>query len=58
MADVIPFPDQGNRRRTAPQNVTAGEVVIFPGIRVVYHDNPATVDLSWRIRALSGTVKP
>ncbi len=56
MAEVIPFPEPSARRVTGEQNPAAGEVVIFPGVRVVYHDNPATVDLSRRIGAqVNGT---
>lgn len=56
MADVIPFPEPSARRATGEQKSAAGEVVIFPGVRVVYHDNPATVDLSRRIGAqVNGT---
>ena len=58
MANVIPFPEPSARRTDGELNSAAGEVVIFPGVRVVYHDNPATVDLSRRINAqASGTTK-
>ncbi len=57
MTNVIPFPDL-TALPTADRRVsTGGEVVIFPGVRVVYHDNPSTVDLSCRIRARSGSPK-
>jgi hypothetical protein len=51
MADVIPFPEPSARRTAGERTPVAGEVVIFPGVRVIYHDNPATVDLSRRIGA-------
>jgi hypothetical protein len=58
MADVIPFPEPSARRVTGERDSAAGEVVIFPGVRVVYHDNPATVDLSRRIGAqVNGTTQ-
>jgi len=58
MTNVIPFPEPSARRMAGEPNSAAGEVVIFPGVRVVYHDNPATVDLSRRISAqASGTTK-
>lgn len=58
MATVIPFPDPTTLRSADRQSTTPGEVVIFPGVRVVYHDNPSTVDLSCRIQAKSGSTKP
>lgn len=58
MADVIPFPEPSARRVTGERSSAAGEVVIFPGVRVVYHDNPTTVDLSRRIGAqVNGTTQ-
>ena len=57
MATVIPFPEPTTLRNSERQSTTPGEVVIFPGVRVIYHDNPSTVDLSSRIRANSGTTK-
>jgi len=58
MADVIPFPEPAARCTADERTTSAGEVVIFPGVRVVYHDNPATVDLGRRIKAqVSGTTK-
>lgn len=58
MANVIPFPEPSARRSAGKPGTAAGEVVIFPGVRIVYHDNPATVDLSRRITApASATLK-
>ncbi len=57
MAIVIPFPELTTLRSADRQSTTPGEVVIFPGVRVIYHDNPSTVDLSCRIRAKSGRTK-
>ena len=51
MANVIPFPDPAVRRSVQPRTLAKGEVVIFPGVRVEYHDDPAIVDLSCRIQA-------
>ena len=41
MADILPFVKERATRtkRTAPR---AGEVVIFPGIRIEYHDPAPT----------------
>jgi len=41
MADILPFvKEKGTRaKRAAPR---AGEVVIFPGIRIEYHDPAPT----------------
>lgn len=57
MATVIPFPDPTTLRSADRQLPAPGEVVIFPGVRVIYHDNPSTVDLSRRIQASSGNPK-
>ncbi len=57
MTNVILFPDRTTQRVADNQNPVEGEVIIFPGVRVEYHDDPATVDLSCRIRAQSAQTK-
>ena len=37
MADILPFAKSEPVRKRSPGGVT-GEIVIFPGIRVEYHD--------------------
>ena len=39
MARILPFAKAGAERMPGEQKV-AGELVIFPGVRVEYHDNP------------------
>ena len=58
MTNVIPFPNLKAPRTAERQISAAGEVVIFPGVRIVYHDDSSTVDLSCRIHARSGGTKP
>ena len=49
MAKILPFATDGaNRKRKAP--VTGGDVVIFPGIRVEYHDGAPQPDAKGRQR--------
>jgi hypothetical protein len=40
MADILPFAKAEPGRRKPPGG-SAGEIVIFPGVRVEYHDRPA-----------------
>jgi len=39
MAEILPFASSGPSRPRERQHVS-GEIVIFPGIRVEYHDRP------------------
>ena len=49
MAKILPFAiDGASRKRKAP--VTGGDVVIFPGIRVEYHDGAPQPDTKNRQR--------
>lgn len=41
MAEILPFAKSGSTRPRGPQEVS-GEIVIFPGVRVEYHDRPAS----------------
>lgn len=41
MAEILPFAKTGPHRPRDRQNAV-GEVVIFPGVRVEYHDGPPT----------------
>jgi hypothetical protein len=41
MAEILPFARTGSYRPKDRQK-QAGEVVIFPGVRVEYHDHPPT----------------
>ena len=49
MAEILPFTsaDAHRRRKVAD---AAGEVVIFPGIRVEYHENASAPDTTKRQR--------
>jgi hypothetical protein len=49
MAEILPFTsaDAHRRRKVAD---TAGEVVIFPGIRIEYHENAPAPDATKRQR--------
>jgi len=54
MARVLSFPVERRPQHKPPapgEAVSAGaEILIFPGVRVEYHDGAETVDLSRRIR--------
>ncbi len=54
MARVLSFPvekrSQGNRPASGESVGASAEILIFPGVRVEYHDGTETVDLSRRIR--------
>jgi hypothetical protein len=41
MADILPFVLSGSNRPSDRQGAL-GEIVIFPGVRVEYHDRPPT----------------
>jgi hypothetical protein len=41
MAEILPFARTSASRPRDRHNIT-GEIVIFPGVRVEYHDNPPT----------------
>jgi len=49
MAEILPFAKSGSHRPRDRQSAT-GEVVIFPGIRVEYHDGPGTPPVKPRQR--------
>ena len=55
MARVLSFPVDKRPRGKPPASGEAGgasaEILIFPGVRVEYHDGTETVDLSRRIRS-------
>ena len=49
MAEILPFTSaDAHRRRKVPD--TAGEVVIFPGIRIEYHENASAPEAGKRQR--------
>ena len=54
MARILSFPVERKSQCKRPASGGAGngsaEILIFPGIRVEYHDGTETVDLSRRIR--------
>ena len=54
MACVLSFPverrSQGKRPASGEAGNASAEILIFPGVRVEYHDGTETVDLSRRIR--------
>jgi hypothetical protein len=39
MAKILPFASDGATRKSSKREA-AGEIVIFPGVRVEYHDGP------------------
>jgi hypothetical protein len=39
MAKILPFASDRATRKS-PKREAAGEIVIFPGVRVEYHDSP------------------
>lgn len=49
MAEILPFTSADTHRRRKVADA-AGEVVIFPGIRIEYHDNASPPDASKRQR--------
>lgn len=55
MARVLSFPVDKRLHGKPPASGEAGsasaEILIFPGVRVEYHDGTETVDLSRRIRS-------
>ena len=55
MARVLSFPvDKRPQGRPLAAGVAAGagaEILIFPGVRIEYHDGAETLDLSRRIRS-------
>jgi len=42
MADILPFASSAQKRAPRRREGVFGEVVIFPGIRVEYHDQMPT----------------
>jgi len=54
MASVLSFPVEkrphGGPSASANAGGVSAEILIFPGVRVEYHDNTETLDLSKRIR--------
>jgi hypothetical protein len=55
MARILSFPVEKKPQGKLPASDEAGcasaEILIFPGVRVEYHDGTETVDLSRRIRS-------
>ncbi len=55
MARILSFPVDKRPQGKPPASGEAGgvsaEILIFPGVRVEYHDGTETVDLSRRIRS-------
>jgi len=51
MAEILSFAKSGSSRPRAPQHVS-GEIVIFPGVRVEYHDRPPSPPAKPRQRRL------
>ena len=55
MARVLSFPvgkkPQGRPPASGEAGGASAEILIFPGVRVEYHDGTETVDLSRRIRS-------
>ncbi len=49
MAEILPFTSADAQRRRKLADA-AGEVVIFPGIRIEYHENPSTPGATKRQR--------
>jgi hypothetical protein len=47
MAEIFQFAASAPKR-TRHRREAAGEIVIFPGIRVEYHDHPPTPDTKGR----------
>jgi hypothetical protein len=43
MADIVPLAVERPPRKARKPNEAAGQVLIFPGIRVEYHDDPPAV---------------
>jgi len=48
MAQILVYPDADTRKKPSRAQFGPGQIVIFPGIRVEYHDDATTVDLSKR----------
>ena len=49
MAEILPFTSaDAHRRKKVPD--AAGEVVLFPGIRIEYHDSASAPDATRRQR--------
>ena len=55
MVCVLSFPvekkSQGKRPASGEVGTASAEILIFPGVRIEYHDGTETVDLSRRIRS-------
>ena len=49
MAEILPFARTSSSRPRDRRNV-AGEIVIFPGVRVEYHDSPPSPPVKPRHR--------
>jgi hypothetical protein len=50
MAKILPFAkSKAGRKQAAPRS--AGEIVIFPGVRIEYHDRPPETEPKHRQRA-------
>lgn len=50
MAEILAFAKIGSHRPRDDRHSATGEVVIFPGIRVEYHDGPGTPPMKPRHR--------
>ncbi len=50
MAQILEFPKAASRK-AAVCHTGPCEVVLFPGVRVEYHEDQSTVDLARRYRA-------
>lgn len=48
MAQILAFPENSTPRPPRPPSAGSAEIVLFPGIRVEYHDCASSVDLSRR----------
>jgi hypothetical protein len=55
MAEILPFVASGSNRPRDRQNAR-GEIVIFPGIRVEYHDRPTSPPAKHRQRRVKRNV--
>ncbi len=55
MARVLSFPidkrPHGKSSASGEAGTASAEILIFPGVRIEYHDGTETVDLSRRIRS-------
>ena len=55
MAQILIFPQAAPRRAEQPRPDAPCEIIIFPGVRVEYHAEQPTIDLSRRFPAEIGT---